>query len=189
MRTLEVQDSTNRYAFSLPSVTTADLLRKQKRLAQRGQKVMYLRCDWRISIHFVSFCIFCGQSAVAVFMIDGGETRKSLAGVEVRSPHVIECRSKVYMTMSFTCFIKSSCCSRMRIGKKILINFSSPRLTSTKVPNFTSGWVQYPARQETGECRAATSIKKRQSRDFSIPQLFTCGEENCVDENILKWDR
>ena len=31
---------------------------KRKRLAQRGQKVMFVRCDWRISIHFVGFCIF-----------------------------------------------------------------------------------------------------------------------------------
>ena len=69
-------------------------LRKQKRLAQRGQNVMFVRCDWRISIHFaVGFCIFCGQSVVAVIMIDGSETRKSLGRVEDQSPYFIERRS------------------------------------------------------------------------------------------------
>ena len=33
-------------------------LRKQKRLAQQGQKVMFMHCDWPILIHFVGFCIF-----------------------------------------------------------------------------------------------------------------------------------
>ena len=48
--------------------------------------------------------------------------------------------------------------------------------------NFTSGWVQYRARRETGDNRAMTSIKERTFRDFSIPQFFSCaGEENCVD--------
>ena len=37
-------------------------LTKQKRLPERGQKVMFVRCDWWISVHFVGFCIFCGQS-------------------------------------------------------------------------------------------------------------------------------
>ena len=63
---------------------------KQKRLAQRGQKVMFVRCDWWISIHFVGFCIFCGQQVVTVIMIDSSKTRKSLAGVEVQSLYVIE---------------------------------------------------------------------------------------------------
>ena len=38
-------------------------LRKQKRLAERGQKLLFVvRCDWRISIHFVGFCIFFAVS-------------------------------------------------------------------------------------------------------------------------------
>ena len=51
----------------------------------------------------------------------------------------------------FICLIKSSCCFRMKIEKKILNNFSSSRLRNVKVPNFTSVWVQCRARWETGE--------------------------------------
>ena len=47
-------------------------------------------CDWRISIH-CWFLYFCGQSVVAVIMIGGSKTCKSLAGVgQVQSPYVIE---------------------------------------------------------------------------------------------------
>ena len=77
-------------------------LKKQKRLAPRGQKFMCVRSDWRILINFVSFCIFCGQSVVAMIMIDGSKTRKSLVGVEVQCPYVIERRRKgvfVYLLM------------------------------------------------------------------------------------------
>ena len=64
--------------------------------------------------------------------------------------------------------------------KKIKINFSSP---SIRVSNFTSGWVQYRERQETRDNRAMTSIQKRKFRHFSIPQFFSCTEEeNCVDQ-------
>ena len=42
----------------------------------------------------MGFDPFCGQSVVAVIMIDGSKTRKSLGGVEVQSPYVIERRSK-----------------------------------------------------------------------------------------------
>ena len=47
-------------------------------------------CDWRRSIHFVGFCIFCGQSVVAIIMIDGSKTRTWLVGVKVQSLYVIE---------------------------------------------------------------------------------------------------
>ena len=33
--------------------------------------------------------------------------------------------------------------------------------------NFTSGWVQYRVRRETGDSRAVTSTQERQSRNFS----------------------
>ena len=33
-------------------------LRKQKRLAQQGQRVMFMCCDWQILIYFVGFCLF-----------------------------------------------------------------------------------------------------------------------------------
>ena len=59
-------------------------LRKQKHLAQQGQKVMSVHCFWQISIHFVGFCIFCGQPVVAVIMIDSSKKCTSLVGVEVR---------------------------------------------------------------------------------------------------------
>ena len=39
------------------------------------------------------FLYFCGQSVVSVIMIDGSKKHKSLAGVEVQSPYVIERRS------------------------------------------------------------------------------------------------
>ena len=71
-------------------------LRKQKRLAQPDPKVIFMHCDWRISIHLVGFCIFGGQPVVAVFMIDSSKTRKSLVRVEVQSPYVIERRSMTY---------------------------------------------------------------------------------------------
>ena len=51
-------------------------LRKQKRLAQWGQKVIFMCCDWQIWIHFVSFCNFSGQPVVAVIMIDSSKTCK-----------------------------------------------------------------------------------------------------------------
>ena len=48
--------------------------------------------------------------------------------------------------------------------------------------NFTFGWVQYRARRETGDNWAMTSIQERKFCDFSIPQFFTCSEEeNYVD--------
>ena len=40
------------------------------------------------------------------------------------------------------------------------LNFSFPRLRHIKVSNFTSGWEQYCARQETGHSRAVLSILK-----------------------------
>ena len=58
-------------------------LREQKPLAQQGQKVMLVRCDcW--------FLYFCGLPIVTVIMIDSSKTCKSLVGVEVQSPCVIE---------------------------------------------------------------------------------------------------
>ena len=56
-------------------------------VAQQGQKVMFVHCDkWRIWIHFVGLCIFCGQPVVAVIiMIDSSKICKSLVGVEVHS--------------------------------------------------------------------------------------------------------
>ena len=55
----------------------------------------------------------------------------------------------------------------MKIRKKILINFSSPRLRRIKLSNFTSGWVQNHAKRETRDSTAATSIQER----WSIPSL------------------
>ena len=40
------------------------------------------------------FLYFCGQLVVAVIMIDGSKTRKSLVWVEVQSPHATERRTK-----------------------------------------------------------------------------------------------
>ena len=51
--------------------------------------------------------------------------------------------------------------------KKFLTIFSSPHRRPIKVSNFTSGWVQYRARRETGDSRAVTSTQERQSRNFS----------------------
>ena len=45
--------------------------------------------------------------------------------------------------------------------KQFLIIFSSPHRKRLKVSNFTSGWVQYRARRETGDSRAVTSIQER----------------------------
>ena len=68
-------------------------LRKLKRFSQPGQKVI---CCPVIG-GFRSICrflYFCGQSVVAVVMIDSSKKRISLVGVEVQSPYVIERRSK-----------------------------------------------------------------------------------------------
>ena len=59
-------------------------LTKQKGLSQPGQKVMFVRSDWRILIHFVDFFIFCGPPVVAVILIDSSKTRKSLLGLKFR---------------------------------------------------------------------------------------------------------
>ena len=40
------------------------------------------------------FLFFCGQPVVVVLIIDSSKTRKSLVGVEVQSPYVIERPSK-----------------------------------------------------------------------------------------------
>ena len=73
------------------------LLRKQNHLAGGGQELMFVHCDWQISIHFVGFCIFCGQLVVVVIMFDSSKTRKLLVGVEVQSPYVIErCSINLY---------------------------------------------------------------------------------------------
>ena len=47
------------------------------------------------------FLYFCGQSVVAVIMIDSSKKRNSLVGVEVLSPYVIERRSKTLKTEDF----------------------------------------------------------------------------------------
>ena len=61
----------------------------------------------------------------------------------------------------------------MKIVKnKFLINFSSLHLRHIKVSNFTSGWVKYHARWETGDSWAVTSIQEHLFGDFSSPQLF-----------------
>ena len=86
-------------------------LTKQKRLSQPGQKVMFVRSDWRILIHFVDFFIFCGPPVVAVTMIDSSKTRKSLAGVEVQSSYVIERRSKL-VGMLFKGVMASTICHK-----------------------------------------------------------------------------
>ena len=47
------------------------------------------------------FLYFCGQSVVAVIMIDGSKTDKSLVTVEVQRPFVIERRSKSFRRKMF----------------------------------------------------------------------------------------
>ena len=82
-------------------------------------------------------------------------------------------------------FMLSSHKKKNKRGRKIFIICSSP---SIKVSNFTSGWVQYRARKETRDNRAMTSIQKRKFHHFSIPQFFSCAEEeNCVDRKY-EWD-
>ena len=41
------------------------------------------------------FLYFCGQPVVTVVMIGGSETHKSLVGVEVQRPYVIERHSEL----------------------------------------------------------------------------------------------
>ena len=83
----EVQNPTNRYTFhcrqSLPQTL------ENKNVGLVGEMVMFVHCNWLILIHFVSFCILCGQSVVAIIMIDGSETCNSLVGVEVKSPYML----------------------------------------------------------------------------------------------------
>ena len=75
--------------------TAVNYRNKKQRLVQRGQTFMLVRCDWRISIHFVGFCIFVVSPVVAVIMIDSSKTRNSLVGLKfrVQSQSAIERRS------------------------------------------------------------------------------------------------
>ena len=52
---------------------------------------MFVWCDFN---PLCSFLYFCGQWVITVIMIDDSKTRKSLAGVEVQRPYVIEKHSK-----------------------------------------------------------------------------------------------
>ena len=65
-------------------------LQKQKCLDQQGQKVTFMCHDWQILIHFVIFCIFCGQLIVAVTITDNTARCKLVVGVEVQRTNVIE---------------------------------------------------------------------------------------------------
>ena len=79
----EVQNATNRYTF-YSRQSLRGPLRKGNNNVWLNRIQRSCSCtDWRISIHFVGFCIFCCQSVVAVIMIDSSKARKSLAGVEV----------------------------------------------------------------------------------------------------------
>ena len=72
------------------------------------------------------------------------------------------------------CLMKSSCCC-MKIEQNPYQFFFSTLEASIKLSNSTSNWVQYPARWETGDSRAVTSIQEHLSRIFSIPLLlFFC---------------
>ena len=54
-------------------------LRKQKCLAlELSQKVVFVCCDWQISIHF------CGRPVVAIIMIDSSKKHKLLVGLKLR---------------------------------------------------------------------------------------------------------
>ena len=50
------------------------------------------------------FLYFCGQSVVAVIMIDSSKKRNSLVGVEVLSPYVIERRSNGERRSTLACW-------------------------------------------------------------------------------------
>ena len=71
-------------------------------------------------------------------------------------------RNKVYMTDSFFYLLDQifMLLSFENRKKKVLINFSSQRLRRIEVSNFTSGWVQYRERRETGDGRAVTSAQE-----------------------------
>ena len=45
---------------------------------------MFVCCGWRISINFVSFCVFVVGWFIVVILIDSSKTCKALVGVEVQ---------------------------------------------------------------------------------------------------------
>ena len=90
----EVQDSINCYTFHCHQ----SLQQTSKRGSIRS-KIMFVHYDWRIWIHFVGFCIFCGQLVVAVIiMINSSKICKSLVGLKFRvcTVHDLERHSKNY---------------------------------------------------------------------------------------------
>ena len=56
---------------------------KQKHLAQWGQNIMFMRCDWQFTVHFVSLVFFCSQPVATVFLIYSSERSKSSVGIDV----------------------------------------------------------------------------------------------------------
>ena len=86
--------------------------------------------------------------------------------------YIVHCYSlSEYDRSSFMCLIKCSS-SWMKIEKRFHV-LSSPCLRHMKVSNFTSGWVQYRSRQESGDSRAVTSVLTSQPYYPRSPVL--CG--------------
>ena len=86
-------------------------LRKQEHLAHGDPQVMFMPCDWRILIPTVGFSIFCDQPVVAVILIDRSKMRKSLVGVQVQRPRVIEKHSKFKEEMEPSHFLFTQSCA------------------------------------------------------------------------------
>ena len=79
--------------FSLPSITVADLS-ENKNVLLNGVKRSFPAL-WLADLDpLCRFLYFCGQSVVAVIMIDSSKKCNSLVGVEVQSLYVIERHSK-----------------------------------------------------------------------------------------------
>ena len=94
-----VEEASFKMCVTLPSITPRSS-QETSALFHRVQKVMFLSCDWWISIHSVCFCF---KMTVRI-MIDGSIKPNRMSGFELQSSHVIErpinCLSKLKLPAS-----------------------------------------------------------------------------------------
>ena len=90
----------------------------------------------------------------------------------------------------FICLIKSWCCSRVKIERKFLLNFSSPRLRRIKMSNSTSRWVYTTEDRRLGIVRL---WRQYWSATFAISLFLTCccffeqRKKNVANASHLAW--
>ena len=87
-----VEDASFKMRVRLPSIIL-QTSQETSTLFHRVQKVMFLSCDWWISIHSVCFCV----KMSVTMMIDGSIKRNRKFCVELQSLNVIDKRYKLHL--------------------------------------------------------------------------------------------